>query len=354
MWLEHTSLQPQRPLAFAFTALLCLFETQELTSPLESASPAVCLCMHNGQIRNTGMSVTRLHLSHKWNSFTDPIERPSLVARRCRVSHFILPNYETELWQFKKMALLISHWHAHVCTQMREKKRQLSGFSLETGLRGSIEKWSIAQAACFSVKTLPTNSGDSRDASLFPGSGRAPGGGTWQPTPVFLPGESHGQRSLVGYSPWDRRVGYDWACTHTEKRLGACMACCCVCEGLTQREKTGGLPLWLPTPTVTVSLLSPAKQHCTQIPNSAHVWSSSSSFCSLGICWAGSPHSLTMTRRTQTPSLGIIVQMEMKFPHPALVPTHTPQETVGAELPSPATVLSPTAVKNAFWSVTCF
>ena len=30
----------------------------------------------------------------------------------------------------------------------------------------------------------------------------------WQPTPVFLSGESHGQRSLVGYSPWGRRVGY--------------------------------------------------------------------------------------------------------------------------------------------------
>ena len=26
--------------------------------------------------------------------------------------------------------------------------------------------------------------------------------GKWQPTPVFLPGESHGQRSLAGYSPW--------------------------------------------------------------------------------------------------------------------------------------------------------
>ena len=25
----------------------------------------------------------------------------------------------------------------------------------------------------------------------------------WQPTPVFLPGESHGQRSLAGYGPWD-------------------------------------------------------------------------------------------------------------------------------------------------------
>ena len=27
----------------------------------------------------------------------------------------------------------------------------------------------------------------------------------WQPTLVFLPGEFHGQRSLVGYSPWDRQ-----------------------------------------------------------------------------------------------------------------------------------------------------
>ena len=27
----------------------------------------------------------------------------------------------------------------------------------------------------------------------------------WQPTPVFSPGESHGQRSLVGYSPWGHK-----------------------------------------------------------------------------------------------------------------------------------------------------
>ena len=27
----------------------------------------------------------------------------------------------------------------------------------------------------------------------------------WQPTPVFLPGESHGWKSLVGYSPWGRK-----------------------------------------------------------------------------------------------------------------------------------------------------
>ena len=27
----------------------------------------------------------------------------------------------------------------------------------------------------------------------------------WQPTPVFLPGESHGERSLVVYSPWGHK-----------------------------------------------------------------------------------------------------------------------------------------------------
>ena len=40
------------------------------------------------------------------------------------------------------------------------------------------------------------------DLGSIPGLGRCPGGGQWQPTPVFLPGEYHGQRSLVGYSPW--------------------------------------------------------------------------------------------------------------------------------------------------------
>ena len=38
----------------------------------------------------------------------------------------------------------------------------------------------------------------------------------WQPTPVFLPGKSHGQRILEGSSPWGRKVGYDWVTnTHT-------------------------------------------------------------------------------------------------------------------------------------------
>ena len=38
-----------------------------------------------------------------------------------------------------------------------------------------------------------------------PWVGKTPWGRAWQPTPVFLPGESQGQRSLAGYSPWGHR-----------------------------------------------------------------------------------------------------------------------------------------------------
>ena len=40
------------------------------------------------------------------------------------------------------------------------------------------------------------------DQGLIPGLGRSPGEGNGYPLTVFLPGESHGQRSLEGYSPW--------------------------------------------------------------------------------------------------------------------------------------------------------
>ena len=38
-----------------------------------------------------------------------------------------------------------------------------------------------------------------------PWVGKIPWRKVWQPTPVFLPGESHGQRSLESYSPWDHK-----------------------------------------------------------------------------------------------------------------------------------------------------
>ena len=42
-------------------------------------------------------------------------------------------------------------------------------------------------------------------SSFDPWLGKIPWRKKWQPTPIFLPGEDNGQRSLAGYSPWDHR-----------------------------------------------------------------------------------------------------------------------------------------------------
>ena len=43
---------------------------------------------------------------------------------------------------------------------------------------------------------------ETQELGLISGSGRPPRRRKWQPTPIFLPGKSHGQRNLAGYSPY--------------------------------------------------------------------------------------------------------------------------------------------------------
>ena len=45
----------------------------------------------------------------------------------------------------------------------------------------------------------------------------------WQPTPVFLPGESHGQRSLAGYSPWGPRELDTTELLNTQTHIKVCI-----------------------------------------------------------------------------------------------------------------------------------
>ena len=51
------------------------------------------------------------------------------------------------------------------------------------------------------VKNPPANAGGIRDTGSNPWVRKIPWRRKWQPAPVFLPGKSHGQRSLAGYSP---------------------------------------------------------------------------------------------------------------------------------------------------------
>ena len=58
------------------------------------------------------------------------------------------------------------------------------------------------------VKNLPAHAGDPGSTSWRR---------KWQPTPVFLPGKSHGWRNLVGYTPWGHKESdmTEHAHTHT-------------------------------------------------------------------------------------------------------------------------------------------
>ena len=52
------------------------------------------------------------------------------------------------------------------------------------------------------AKNLPTNAGDIKNSGADPWVRKISWRRAQQPTPVFLPGEFHGQRSLEGYSTW--------------------------------------------------------------------------------------------------------------------------------------------------------
>ena len=55
------------------------------------------------------------------------------------------------------------------------------------------------------VKDLPASAGDAGVVGSIPGLGKIPWRRKWQLTPIFLPGESHGQRTLAGCRPWGHK-----------------------------------------------------------------------------------------------------------------------------------------------------
>ena len=83
------------------------------------------------------------------------------------------------------------------------------GYDLYTTLMEGDEL--VAQLVKKQTNKTPCNAGDPRDVGSITASGRFPWRRKWQPTPAFLPGESHGRRSLVGLeSTRLQRVGHDW------------------------------------------------------------------------------------------------------------------------------------------------
>ena len=73
----------------------------------------------------------------------------------------------------------------------------------------------------FQIEVIPASSGITNLLPTGSGEWRRP----WYPTPVLLPGESHGRRSLVGCSPWGRKE------SDTSERLQFHFSLSCIGEG---------------------------------------------------------------------------------------------------------------------------
>ena len=80
----------------------------------------------------------------------------------------------------------------------------------------------------------------------------------WPPTPVFLPGESHGWRSQAGYSPWGCKESYTTVDTHTPVRQ-------LTLHFFTRSAKPAVLHL-LPTLSTPQPTLWPARVNCLLCP----------------------------------------------------------------------------------------
>ena len=75
------------------------------------------------------------------------------------------------------------------------------------------------------------SSSNAGNLGWIPGLGRGEGRGEWLPTPLFWPGEFHGQRSLAGYSPWGSKE------SDTAEPLSLSLLC--------QTMSDEMLPLWM-------------------------------------------------------------------------------------------------------------
>ena len=86
-------------------------------------------------------------------------------------------------------------------SESQNRKKNNSCLGDEAKIRLNQTAHEAFQVALGSAIKLPANAGDAGD-EFHPWVGKSPRRRAWQSTPVFLPGEFHGQRSLVGYSPW--------------------------------------------------------------------------------------------------------------------------------------------------------
>ena len=103
-------------------------------------------------------------------------------------------------------------WHLRLG---EEKQMKSKGIWITESWEGSRSPWLLELEVCVRIRQTE-----------------------WQPTPVFLAGEFHGQRNLVGYSPWGQKESdmTEQPSTHTPLLLSQTLTC----SPLPALQMTGG------------------------------------------------------------------------------------------------------------------
>ena len=109
------------------------------------------------------------------------------------------------------------HWSTLILLLPKDSRGASPCYPAQTSILPFLQGvlWACWSSSCFLNKIISTSPSGSAvknpPAMQFRRGIRSlnredpPGGGAWQPTPIVLLGESHGQRSLKGYSPWGHK-----------------------------------------------------------------------------------------------------------------------------------------------------
>ena len=134
----------------------------------------------------------RLLLNGKWNKTWE--EPCTICAEK--------PCTPTDIWE--------------TCSARNMNKESLQNVILQWFIRELVSSW-LGFPGGSVVKKKKYSACQCKRCGFDPWVRNIPWSRKWQPTPVFLPGKMHGQRSLEGYSPWGCQESNmtEHACTHS-------------------------------------------------------------------------------------------------------------------------------------------